>query len=237
MSDLVPLLVRDEAVLGRVLASLSITVTEMFRDHAFFGALRRSVVPVLRTYPFSKVWVAGCATGEEAYSVAIMLAEEGLGERTHVYATDINRSALDVARTGIYRLEPFEASCASYRDAGGTGRLEDYYVARYGHAKVSERLQRNVTFAYHNLVTDGVFGEMNLILCRNVLIYFDRTLQDQVLSMFRASLCRKGFLSLGTKETVRYSAVGSHFESFDATQKIFRERGGALEPEAEEVAA
>ena len=226
ISDLIPRLVHDERALAAVLDSLSVTVTEMFRDPEFFAGLRRHVAPYLRTYSFSKIWVAGCATGEEAYSVAIMLAEEGLADRAHVYATDINRTSLETARAGIYKLGPFEESAQRYLKAGGKARFEDYYLARYGHAKLDERITRNVTFAYHNLVTDGVFGEMNLILCRNVLIYFDRSLQGRVLKLFHQSLSRRGFLALGTKETVKYSDVAERFQPAEPGQKIFRESAG-----------
>ncbi len=221
---LIPRVLRDPAFFSAVLGEFSITVTDMFRDPGFFLALREKVVPYLRTYPFAKVWVAGCATGEAVYSTAIVLEEEGVYDRTTLFATDFNVQALDRAREGIYPLEKIRGYTVNYQAAGGRRSFADYYHALYGLARMDASLKRNVTFADHNLATDGVFGEMHCISCRNVLIYFDRTLQNRVLNLFCDSLVHGGFLALGSKESLRFADVEDRFEVVDETWKIYRKK-------------
>jgi chemotaxis protein methyltransferase CheR len=222
LSEMLPELIHNEEFFNLLLKDLSVTVTEMFRDPRFYATLREQVVPVLRTYPFIKIWHAGCATGEEVYSMAILLKEEGLYDRAQLYATDYNNQSLEIARRGMYPLDNIRAYTANYNASAGKGSFSDYYHAKYGSAKMNEALKKNITFAHHNLVTDGAFGEMNLIVCRNVMIYFDKTLQDRVLSLFRDSLCHRGYLGLGTKETIQFSAVRDQFETVAAKDRVFR---------------
>jgi chemotaxis protein methyltransferase CheR len=222
VSELLPKILHDEKFFDLLLGDLSITVTEMFRDPHVYASLRRDVFPVLRTYPFLKIWHAGCATGEEVYSMAVLLKEEGLLGRTQIYATDYNNNSLEIARRGVYPLESIRTFTANYNAAGGKASFSDYYHAKYGSAKIDKSLKENITFAHHNLVADGVFGEMNLIVCRNVMIYFDKTLQNRVLSLFRDSLCHRGYLCLGTKETVDFSSVSDRFETIAGRDRIFR---------------
>ena len=188
-----------------LLSYLTVQVSDMFRDPSYFKALREQVVPYLRTYPSIKLWVAGCATGEEAYSLAILLDEEGLLERTLIYATDINPECLRVAEEGVYDLERFARFSANYLAAGGRASLSDYYSAGYSSAVLDRRLKKAILFSDHSLATDSVFAEVELISCRNVLIYFERALQDRAIGVLRDSLCRRGFLGLGMKETLRFS--------------------------------
>jgi chemotaxis protein methyltransferase CheR len=222
ISDLIPKILHDEAVFTALFLDLSVTVTEMFRDPWFYLALRKKVVPFLKTFPFINVWQAGCATGEEVYSLAILLKEEGLYDRARIYATDFNNVVLEKAKARIYPLERIKEYSLNYQKAGGQKSLADYYRARYQSAIINASLQDNITFANHNLATDGVFGEMHLILCRNVMIYFNRTLQNRVLSVFRESLCYNGFLCLGSKETIYSSNVREDFVEFAAKEKIYQ---------------
>lgn len=222
VSELIPLLLHDEAVFAALVQALSITVTDMFRDPFVYRALRQVVVPVLRTWPHVKVWHAGCATGEEVYSTAIVLQEEGLYERTTLYATDYNDEALAKAREGIYAIDRVREFTKAYQDAGGQGSFADYYHARYEAAAIGSELKRNLTFANHNLATDGAFGEMHLVVCRNVLIYFNRDLQDRVLSLFAESLVNGGFLCIGTHEDLQFSSVADAFEEVDRAARIYR---------------
>ena len=222
LSEMLPKLLHDEEFFDQLLMDLSVTVTEMFRDPRFYAALRGQIASTLRTYPFIKIWHAGCATGEEVYSMAILLKEEGLYDRAHIYATDCNNHSLEIARQGVYALDSIQTYTGNYNAAGGGASFSDYYHAKYGSAKISDGLKKNITFAHHNLVTDGVFGEMNMIVCRNVLIYFDNALQDRVLTLFRDSLCHRGFLCLGTKETIDFSSARDCFETVDGKQRIFR---------------
>ena len=204
---------------------MSITVTEMFRDPLFYQAVREQIVPLLKTFPFVKIWHAGCATGEEIYSMAILLHEEKFLDRVRIYATDFNKYALDAAQNGVYALETMKQNAANYKAAGGKNELSDYYSAGYDLAKIHDFLKEKVTFSYHNLVTDGVFGEMNMVCCRNVLIYFDKTLQDRALNLFADSLRHGGFLCLGSKESLGFSSVAKLFEPLDAKQRIFKKTG------------
>jgi chemotaxis protein methyltransferase CheR len=222
LSTLQGSVLRDPRLFQRLLRYLTVSVTEMYRDPAFFRALRTDVVPVLRTYPSIRVWVAGCSTGEEVYALAILLREEGLLDRTILYATDINPQALQAAREGIYPLDRLPQFSDSYRAAGGRASLADYYTAAYGAAVFDKALTRNVVFADHSLATDEVFAEMHLISCRNVLIYFNRELQDRAIGLFARSLCARGFLGLGAKETLRFSEHAAAFESFAPEAQIHR---------------
>jgi chemotaxis protein methyltransferase CheR len=220
-------LFHDERCFDEFLRSLSITVTAMFRDPPFYRAVREKIVPMLKTFPFVKIWHAGCATGEEVYSMAILLHEEGFLDRARIYATDFNKHSLGGAQEGVYPIKNMDVYAANYRAAGGKGNFADYTSTSYDLLKFKDYLKRHVTFSYHNLVTDGVFGEMNLICCRNVLIYFDKILQDHVLSQFTESLHHGGFLCLGNKEALNFSAVKSYFEPIDAKQRIYRKCGSS----------
>lgn len=221
-TELLDLVFHDVAAFDRLLAHLSITVTDFFRDPIFFRRLREQVIPALKTYPFVKIWLAGCATGEEAYSIAMMLEEENFLDRARIYATDFNKQALGVAERGVYPATSLKTAQENYVAAGGKGHLADYYSAGYDLIKFKDALKKRITFSYHNLVSDGVFGEMNLILCRNVMIYFDRSLQARVLDLFDESLRHGGFLCLGTKETLYTTALQKQFSAVDGRQKIYR---------------
>ncbi|HEX2921542.1 MAG TPA: protein-glutamate O-methyltransferase CheR [Bacteroidales bacterium] len=187
-----------------MLIDISLNVTEMFRDPKFFVAVRETVLPILRTYPFIKIWHAGCSTGEEVYSMAILLSEEGLLERTIIYATDFNTQVVKKASEAIYPVENIKQYSANYYKAKGKGEFSDYFTVKYGSAIIDQKLKKSIVFSDHNLVSDGVFGEMNLIVCRNVLIYFNRELQNRVLTLFTDSLIPGGVLCLGTKETLLF---------------------------------
>lgn len=217
-------LLHDPGMLPQLLGYLTIQVSEMFRDPSYFKAIREQVVPHLRTYPSLKVWVAGCSEGEELYSLVILFREEGLEDRTIFYATDINHQALEAAEAGIYPLERVQLYTENHRKSGGKTSLSDYYQAAYGRASFDRTLRRNVVFSDHSLVTDAVFGEMNLISCRNVMIYFDRALQDRAIGLFSASLPRKGFLGIGSKESLRFSKNGEAFVDFVREEKIYQKR-------------
>lgn len=222
ISELIPQVLYDEMSFKALFFDMSVTVTEMFRDPWFFLALRKMVIPFLKTFPFINIWQAGCSTGEEVYSLAILLKEENIYNRVHIYATDFNDLALEKAKARIYPLERMKEYSANYQKAGGRGSLSDYYHAKYEAVILNASLQDNITFANHNLATDGVFSEVHLVLCRNVLIYFDRTLQNRVLTLFRDSLCYNGFLCLGSKETLLFSEARKSFVEFMAREKIFQ---------------
>lgn len=221
-------ILHDPQAFSRLLQFLTVPVSEMFRDPPFFLALRRQIIPVLGTYPSIKVWVAGCGTGEEAYSLAILLREAGLLERATVYATDINPAVLEHARKGIYPLERMKLFTRNYQHAGGTESFSRYYTAGYGGAVLDRQLRERMTFADHSLATDSVFAETHLICCRNVLIYFNRKLQDRALGLFYDSLANLGFLGLGSKETLAFSGWARHFEPIERAQRLFRKRPGPL---------
>jgi len=233
-SEMTHRLIYDPDFFEAVLTSLSINVTEMFRDPSFYLAVRDKVFPLLKTYPFIRIWHAGCATGQEVYSLAIMLQEDGLKERSQIYATDINAPILDAAKQAIYPLSVVKQYTANYQKAGGTSSFSDYYSARYESASIVHSLKKDILFSLHNLATDGVFGEMNLIFCRNVLIYFNETLQNRVVKLFRDSLCSGGFLCLGSKESLRFSRYAEDFEVIDAREKIYRKRRRRTESEVTE---
>ncbi|WP_420963129.1 CheR family methyltransferase [Brucella sp. IR073] len=218
-------LLHDPAMLPQLLRFLTVQVSEMFRDPGYFKAIREKVVPHLRTYPSLKVWVAGCSHGEELYSLAILFREEGLEDRTIFYATDINQEALQAAEAGIFPLDRVQLFTENHRKSGGKSSLSDYYQAAYGRVTFDKTLRRNVVFSDHSLVTDAVFGEMHLISCRNVMIYFDRALQDRALGLFKDSLARKGFLGLGAKENLRFSQHAKAFIDFVPTERIYQRQG------------
>lgn len=213
--------------LKQAISGLSVPVSEFFRDPQVFRALVETVFPILASYPRINIWQAGCAHGEEVYSLAILLSEAGLYQRARIYATDISAPALARAREGIFPLQDAPEAARRYLEAGGSRSFSDYYHARYDLLKLDERLTANVTFAEHNLVTDTVFCEAHLILCRNVLIYFDNSLQDRVLDMFADSLVRGGFLCIGTRENLQFSQARQRFQCLDAETQIYRLRGGA----------
>ena len=212
----------DPACMDRLLGDLSINVTEMFRDPGFHRALRERVFPLLRTYPFIRVWNAGCSTGEEIYSVAIALHEAGLLERARIYATDIDETALERARSGTFALDRMQLYTQNYQRSGGSESFSSYYSADGGVARFDSKLVAGTVFAQHNLVTDGSFNEFQLIVCRNVLIYFGSDLQENVLGLFGASLTRLGILALGRKESLRHSIHAAQYEPLVESEKIFR---------------
>ena len=206
----------------QLLQYLTIPVSEMFRDPEHFLAIRQEVVPVLKTYPSLKIWIAGCSTGEEVYSMAILLREEGLLDRTIIYATDINPRSLDKAKQGIFSMESIRGYTSNYQKAGGQRSFADYYTAAYDHAIFDKSLCENVTFADHSLATDSVFSETNLISCRNVLIYFNKNLQNRAFGLFHESLCHRGFLMLGSKETLDFSDYSKAFAPVFKQERIYR---------------
>ena len=212
----------DSDLMERLLLDLSINVTAMFRDPGFYRVFRDQVVPTLRTYPFIRIWHAGCATGEEVYSMAILLEEEGLYERSRIYATDINEVVLQKAKSGIFPLDRMQEYTENYIAAGGKRSFSDYYLAKYDGALFHPSLTKNVVFSQHNLVTDRSFSEFNVILCRNVLIYFDKTLQARVLTLFYDSLAMFGVLALGSKESLRFSPCEECYEQINGPEKIYR---------------
>lgn len=212
----------DPDMMNQLLLDLSINVTAMFRDPTFYVAFRTKVVPLLRTYPFIRVWHAGCSTGEEVYSMAILLEEEGLYDRARIYATDINEVVVHRAKSGIFPLDRMQEYTENYIKAGGTRSFSEYYTAKYDGALFKQELLRNVVFSQHNLVTDRSFAECTVILCRNVLIYFDKTLQERVHGLFYESLSTFGILALGSKESLRFSKYEACYEPISASEKIYR---------------
>ncbi len=223
--DLLPLLIHDKSLFESLLNSLTVTVTEMFRDPYVYWAFRKHVIPILKTYPFIKIWHAGCATGEEVYSMAILLKEEGLYDKAQIYATDINQEALEKAGKGIFNVSSIKKYTDNYQKAGGKNPFSNYYHSDYDSVIMKSDLKENILFSVHNLVTDSVFGEMNLILCRNVLIYFNKTLQDRVLHLFYDSLVLNGFLCLGNKESIKFSSASAKFKTFRDKENVFQAKG------------
>lgn len=215
----------DPHMMERLLLDLSVNVTAMFRDPTFYAAFRQKAIPVLRTYPFIRLWHAGCSTGEEVFSMAILLEEEGLYERARIYATDINEVVLQQAKAGIFPLDKMQEYTNNYLRAGGKRSFSEYYTARYEGALFNPSLLRNVVFAQHNLVTDRSFAEFNVILCRNVMIYFDRPLQNRVHELFHGSLTNFGLLALGSKESLKLTEFEDAYEPLDAREKIYRKLG------------
>ena len=222
ISNLMSQILYDEGLFQALFFDMSVTVTEMFRDPWFYLTLREKVIPFLKTFPFINIWQAGCATGEEVYSLAIILTEEGLYNRANIYATDFNDVALEKAKSRIYSLERIKEYTINYQKAGGDESFADYYTAKYNAAIMSKSLNKNLVFAQHNLATDHVFGEMNLIICRNVLIYFDKELQNRAVGLFHESLVRKGVLCLGSKESLKFTRYTDKFNEFNGKEKIYR---------------
>jgi chemotaxis protein methyltransferase CheR len=215
-------LLRDPEVMHRLVLDLSINVTAMFRDPTFYLAFREKVVPLLRTYPFARIWVAGCSTGEEVYSLAILLDEEQVYDRTRIYATDINDVVLEQARVGVFPLAKMQEYTRNYIEAGGTRSFSDYYVSAYDGAAFARSLLRNTVLAQHNLASDRSFNEFHVILCRNVMIYFEQSLQEKVFELFDASLARFGILGLGHKESLRNNLHAADFEEIDGAERLYR---------------
>ncbi|WKZ86466.1 protein-glutamate O-methyltransferase CheR [Ralstonia pickettii] len=215
---------RDPSQFNALFKYLTVQVSEMFRDPSYYRALREEVVPVLRTYPSLKVWVPGCSTGEELWSLAILFAEEGLSDRTLFYATDINAEALATARAGIYDVERLNGYSAQYLAAGGKHSLSHYFHVAYGAAKFDATLIGQSMFADHSLATDGVFSEVHMVSCRNVLIYFDRPLQDRAIGLFKDSLVWHGFLGLGSKESLQFNLHADAFETINSKDRLYRRR-------------
>jgi len=222
ISGLQALVLHDSKAMDRLLLDLTISVTAMFRDPDFYRVFRQEVVPLLRTYPFIRIWHAGCSTGEEVYSAAIVLEEEGLLDRARIYATDINDSVLKQAKAGIFPLNRMQEYTENYIKAGGERSFSEYYTAMYDGALFSPSLTRNTVFSQHNLVTDRSFSEFHMVFCRNVLIYFDRTLQDRVHSVFYDSLVMLGILALGSKESLRFSQYEDCYEMLHVKERIYR---------------
>ncbi|GFZ97173.1 CheR family methyltransferase [Dyella caseinilytica] len=222
ISGLIERVMHEPQLLPRMLDGLTVPASDMFRDPSMFRGLREQVLPLLASYPQINIWQAGCAHGQEVYSLAILLEEAGLYERTQIFATDLSERALHQAQEGIYPAREAQQWSRNYQAAGGTHSLADYYSARYNLLKLDQRLRRNVTFAQHNLVSDGVFCEAHLVLCRNVMIYFSNPLQDHVLSLFRNSLVRGGFLCVGMRESLDYATTAATFTPFDERLRIYR---------------
>ena len=222
ISGLIERVMHEQQLLPRLLEGLTVPASDMFRDPTMFRALRETVLPMLASYPQINIWQAGCAHGQEVYSLAILLEEAGLYERSQIFATDLSERALQQAQEGIYPAREAQQWSRNYQASGGNRSLADYYSARYNLIKLDQRLRRHVTFARHNLVADGVFCEAHLILCRNVLIYFSNPLQSRVLSLFSESLVRGGFLCLGLRESLDYAPSAHDFAVFDEAQRIYR---------------
>lgn len=225
LSQLQDRVLHDPAMFPPLLDYLTVHVSDMFRDPLYFRALREQVVPILRTFPSLKLWVAGCSNGEEVYSLAILLQEEGLLSRTIIYATDINPHALQKAEAGLYDVKLVAGFTENHRLSGGRSSLSDYYTAAYGAALFNKSLKKHIVFSDHSLATDSVFAEVQLISCRNVLIYFDRVLQDRAVGLFRDALCYNGFLGIGSKETLRFSKHADAFVPVSPEQRIYQKKG------------
>ncbi|NQT74826.1 MAG: protein-glutamate O-methyltransferase CheR [Chloroflexi bacterium] len=222
ITETIPRLLYDEVFFEELIQTLSITVTEMFRDPFVYRAIRGKIIPTLKDLPFLKIWHAGCATGEEVYSMAILLKEAGIFKNFHIYATDFNNHALERAREGIYPLKNARISTVNYQKSDGETSFSDYYQSKYDSVIMNRDLKKNITFANHNLVTDSVFGEMNFIICRNVMIYFDKILQERVFHLFNDSLSIGGFLCIGSKESLQFSEVYDNFEEVARKERIYR---------------
>jgi chemotaxis protein methyltransferase CheR len=231
LSEAQSCVLREPEMLDSLLRGITVNVSEMFRDPSFFKAFREQVVPHLRTWPYVKIWLAGCATGEEAYSLAILLEEEGLADRSRIYATDLNNVVLETARKGIYPLRDMQRYTRNYQAAGGKAAFSDYYTARYDHAMMMPRLSERMVFASHNLATDAAFGEMQAVFCRNVLIYFRPSLKERVLSLFDSCISPGGFLCLGLKEGIEAREIGRRYEEIAARMRIYRKRYGSPKKE------
>ena len=225
VSGLLEKVLHDSGCMSRLVSDLSITVSAMFRDPGFFATFRSEVVPLLRTYPFVRIWHAGCGKGEEVYSLAIVLHEEGLYDRCRIYATDMNPDAVKQAQSGVFPIEPMQEYTGNYIAAGGTGSFSEYYTARYEHVILRPWLKSNLVFSTHNLATDGPFNEFHAIVCRNVMIYFNRSLQARAHDLFYNSLIMFGFLGLGRQESIKFSPRESCYEAVNGRDKIYRKVG------------
>lgn len=224
VTDLQNKVLRDSGFFREFLDELSINVTEMFRDPEFYLSFRENIVPKLKTYTFFKIWHAGCATGEEVYSLAILLHEEGLLGRCQIYATDFNRKVLKIAKEGVYQKSDMQNYESNYQKSGGKKKMADYYKSMYGSVMLDKMFSNRIVFSDHNLVTDSVFAEVNLIMCRNVLIYFEKQLQDKVLNLFHESLAPSGILCLGTKESLKFTSAEDKFDIIDPKFKLFKKK-------------
>jgi chemotaxis protein methyltransferase CheR len=224
ISKLQDRILHEPEAFDTLLRTLTVQVSDLFRDPAFFRAFRERLVPELATYPSLRLWVAGCSTGEEAYSFAVVLREEGLLDRALIYATDINGDALAKASAGVYALDRLPAFSDNYREAGGRASLSDHYTAAYGGAVFDRSLRPHLVFSDHSLATDKVFAEVQLVSCRNVLIYFDRSLQTRATGLFEEALCRRGFLGLGARETLELSPRAQRFQEFDRVNRWYVRR-------------
>lgn len=217
-------LLRDRNLLDQFVCGITVNVSEMFRDPLFFRAVREQVVPHLKTYSFVKIWHAGCASGEEVYSMAILLREEGLQGRYRIYATDVNEEVLSKAREGIYPLKEMQRFTQNYQKSGGQHDFADYYTARYDHAMLMPELKKEIVFAAHNLAVDADFGEMNMVVCRNVMIYFKAALKDRVLELFDRALLPGGFLCLGQKESLEKRGASGNYDELAGGTRIYVKR-------------
>jgi len=224
IAEMIPTVLRDGEFFSRLARYFSISVTEMFRDPSVYLAVRQKVVPLLKTWPHFKVWHAGCATGEEVYSLAIVLKEEGVYDRATIYATDFNDEALECASEGVYEIEKIREATRNYQQAGGKASFSEYYHARYDAAAIDSALKQRIVFSSHNLASDAAFGEMHLVFCRNVLIYFNRDLQNRALGLFTESLVHGGFLCLGTKEDIRFTNANGRYEVVDENARIYKKK-------------
>jgi len=224
ISELQDKILHDPVFFEALLRDLSINVTEMFRNPDFYKSIRKQVIPLLKTYPFLKIWHAGCSTGEEVYSFAIMLKEEGLYERSQIYATDFNPDVIQIAKAGVYPIRHIKEYTSNYQQAGGTCSFSEYYRASNNSVIFDQDLKKQIVFAAHNLVSDGVFAEINMIICRNVLIYFNRDLQNRVLNLFNESLVNGGYIGLGSKETIQFSPIASKYKTIDSKEKLFKKK-------------
>lgn len=221
LQDLSKLLLKDEVFFETFVQELSVTVTEMFRDPTFYLSLRESIMERLATYPVIKVWIAGCATGEEVYSIAIVLKEAGLLDKSIIYATDINQKSIQIAKEGLYSVDNMKIYSTNYNKSGGTHSLSSYYISKYNSVLLDKSLKQNIVFSPHNLTVDKSFNEFQLIVCRNVLIYFNQQLQNRVINLFHESLCSFGFLALGSKESLLFTDKKTSFEDVDKKERIF----------------
>lgn len=222
ISQLQHQLFHTEGYLEQLLLDFSINVTELFRDPSFFRLIRNEVIPILKQYSKIKIWHAGCSSGEEVYSMAIVLKEEGLYDRTQIYATDFNDDILKVAKTAIFPIGVMKNYARNYIEAGGKADFSDYFITNGKSIILNSNLQENIVFAHHNLVSDGDFAEMHLIICRNVLIYFDKTLQNRVFTLFDKSLIDCGILCLGSQETLKYSSIYDKYKTIDDKMSIYQ---------------
>jgi len=222
ISELIPLVIYDADCFNQLLMDMSVTVTEMFRDSHFFKTIREKIIQILKTYPFVNIWHAGCATGEEAYSMAILLKEEGFYDKVQIYATDFNNNSLEIAKKGVYALSDFKLYTSNYNKTGGKASLSDYYTARYNAVKIHDSIKKNIIFSHHNLVTDGAFASMHIIICRNVLIYFNQELKNKVLGLFNESLNRSGFLCLGDCESIDFTPYRDNYKTMFEGEQIYK---------------